>query len=154
MQRQLVVALGFGITVSAALAFVACSSSSGGGGSSADSGVGRMDSGSSDAGSTDECAPIESGCGQPCDKGNSLGVGQFCNNLTDCTQTQKAHLCSSLNNSPGNLPTYFCTFRCMAADAEAPEGGPVYPTSCGDNATCSCDDAGNCGCTPNSCIGK
>jgi len=125
---------------------VACSNSSKSG-SSADASTSGDDAGAADA-----CAPIESGCGQPCDQGNSLGVGLFCTGFTQCTQTPQAHLCSSLNNGSGSVPTYFCTFRCMAADAEAPEGGG-FPTSCGEGAECTCDNTGNCGCTPTKCLG-
>ena len=126
---------------------LACSSSSTSGSKADASGSGD------DGGSADSCAPIESGCGQPCDRGNSLGVGLYCTGFTQCGQTPKAHLCSSLNNAPGNLPTYFCTFRCMAADAAVPEGGGGFPTSCGEGAECTCDNSGNCGCTPTRCLG-
>jgi hypothetical protein len=125
-------------------ATAACSSNSASGADASTAGE--------DAGAADSCAPIESGCGQPCDTGNSLGVGLFCTGFTQCNQTQQAHLCSSLNNSPGNLPTYFCTFRCQALDAATPEGGG-FPTSCGENAECTCDNTGNCGCTPSRCLG-
>jgi hypothetical protein len=118
---------------------VGCSSSSNKGAATADGGGG------------DECAEIDSQCGQPCDLGNSLGVGQFCNQITQCENTSQAHLCSSL----GSLTTHFCTFRCSAADAGPPEGGDgglAFPTSCGEGATCTCDNSGNCGCTPTSCL--
>ncbi len=130
----------------------ACSSASSGG-SGGSGGTGKDASVVDGGGSVgDECAPIDSQCGQPCDKGNSLGVGQFCNHVTDCTNTPQAHLCSSL----GSLTTHFCTFRCSEPDAEPPEGGDgslPFPTSCGTGAVCTCDNGGNCGCTPASCLG-
>ncbi len=131
------------LVLSLGCASYACSSSSSSGAGS-DASAGGDDAGA--------CAPIESGCGQPCDKGNSLGVGLYCTGFTQCTQTPQAHLCSSLNNTSGNLPTYFCTFRCQAPDAASPEGGG-FPTSCGENAECTCDNTGNCGCTPTKCLG-
>jgi len=126
-----------------------CSSSSAGG--ATDAGT------SQDTGIVDSCAPIEGSiCGQPCQQGNSLGVGAFCNNITDCTQLPQAHLCSSL----GNANAHFCTFRCalpQEAGAEdggdAGEAGPGFPTDCGSGATCTCDNGGNCGCTPTMCLG-
>ena len=116
---------------------VGCSSSSGGA--------------AADAGGGDECAEIDSQCGQPCDLGNSLGVGQFCNHITECENTPLAHLCSSL----GSLTTHFCTFRCSSPDAAlgGQDGGLPFPTDCGEGATCTCDNTGNCGCTPTVCLG-
>jgi len=110
------------------------------------------DGGSSDAGS---CAPIDSACGQPCDKGNALGVGQYCSQLQDCFGTPQAHLCSSL----GSSSTHFCTFRCSvpeggSGDAGAGDAGLPFPTDCGEGASCVCDNSGNCGCTPVTCLGK
>jgi hypothetical protein len=107
---------------------------------------------SDDAGAGDECAKIDSQCGQPCDPGNEFGVGHYCNHITDCTSLPQAHLCSSL----GSQTTHFCTFMCSPADAAAPEGGDgslPFPTSCGTGAACTCDNSGNCGCTPVSCLG-
>jgi hypothetical protein len=116
-------------------AFAAGCSSSGGNGAGADGG--------DDGGS---CAAIDSACGQPCDPGNTLGVGQYCDHITDCTSTPQAHLCSSL----GDLSTHFCTFRCAQPDAGNDAG---FPTSCGQGAACTCDNMGNCGCTPTTCLG-
>jgi hypothetical protein len=106
-------------------------------------------SGGDDGGS---CAPIDSACGQPCDPGNSLGVGQFCNHIPDCTNTPQAHLCSSF----GSASTHFCTFRCSLPDAATDDGGDgglPFPTDCGEGAICTCDNSGNCGCTPATCLG-
>jgi hypothetical protein len=126
--------------------------------SSSSSGGGTTDAGTSqDTGIVDSCAPIEGSiCGQPCQSGNSLGVGAFCNNITDCTQLPQAHLCASL----GDPNAHFCTFRCSnPPEAGAEDGGDAgeeagsgFPTSCGAGATCTCDNSGNCGCTPNMCL--
>ena len=98
------------------------------------------------------CAKIDSQCGQPCNPGNALGVGQYCDHITDCSNTPMAHLCSSL----GSLTTHFCTFRCSWPDAAVPDGGDgglPFPTDCGEGASCTCDNDGNCGCTPTVCLG-
>lgn len=94
-------------------------------------------------------APL-SACGKPGDKGNSIGVGKFCTQISDCTtEGAKTTLCSSLGN--GSMPsandTYFCTiFPCKQ------DGGADF---CGDNATCVCGSGGGmtgCACTPNTCL--
>jgi hypothetical protein len=122
-----------------------CSSSSAGSGTGADGGAGD------DGGS---CAKIDSSCGQPCDPGNALGVGHYCDHIPDCTSLPQAHLCSSL----GDLTTHFCTFRCSLPDAAPPDGGDgglPFPTDCGQGAVCTCDNSGaNCGCTPSVCLGS
>ena len=128
-----------------ALTLAACSSSSSSGNSAG------PDAGGGDGGA---CGHVDSACGQPCDKGNSLGVGVYCTGIEQCTSTPKAHLCSSLGNSMGEPPTFFCTFMCAPPDAGGAdaEGGSSLPTDCGEGATCTC--GGNlCGCTPNSCLG-
>src|ERR1700689_2417542 len=100
MKKRVIVLL-VGVVVGSIAAMVGCSSkSSGGGGTSGDGGT---DDGMS-------CAKIDSACGQPCDKGNSLGVGQYCSGISDCSNTKQAHLCSSLGNSAGSAATFFCTF--------------------------------------------
>jgi hypothetical protein len=118
----------------------ACSNSNGASG----------DAGASDAGA--DCAKIDSFCGQPCEMGNSLGVGQFCMDISDCRGPQ-ARLCSSLGNMPGQTPTYFCTFECMPIDASVPEGGAPRPTECGEGAHCQCQqgNTSRCACTPDMC---
>ncbi len=81
-------------------------------------------------------------CGHPGDKGNSLGVGQYCQVLADCTG--KASICSTL----GSNNTFFCTFVCH----QASDAGPA--TDCGENATCFCGSQGSssgCACYPTSC---
>lgn len=132
-------------------ATVACSSSS--------SSSGSPDAAADTGSVVDSCAPVDSACGQPCDPGNSLGVGHYCKNIQDCFSLPKAHLCSVLGGS-GN--TFFCTFRCSippeggtAGDGgtSGDDGGPLpFPTDCGSGASCTCDNMGNCGCTPNVCL--
>jgi hypothetical protein len=101
-------------------------------------------SGSSDAGNVDECEPIDSACGQPCQAGNSLGIGRFCNNIHDCEGTSIPTLCATL----GDPNEHFCTAMCAAPDASDDAG---FPKDCGENATCQCQ-GGQCGCFPNSCM--
>jgi len=101
-------------------------------------------SAATDAGKGDECEPIDSACGQPCQEGNSLGIGRFCNNIHDCEGTKIPTLCATL----GSPDEHFCTAACEAPDA-GDEGG--LPTSCGENATCQCQ-GGQCGCFPDSCM--
>jgi hypothetical protein len=86
-------------------------------------------------------------CGHPGDQGNSLGVGKFCQSLSDC-QGQEALLCSILGGD--DPPTFFCTMSCNGADAGPtdPDAGPTGP--CGENASCQCS-TGGCGCFPDSC---
>jgi hypothetical protein len=113
---------------------VGCSSSSSGGTSSG---------GGIDAGTGDECGKIDSACGQPCDPGNSLGIGKFCNTIHDCEGTQVPTLCATL----GVPDEHFCTAMCSPPDA-----GPdaAFMTSCGENATCQCQGS-QCGCYPSTC---
>ena len=77
-------------------------------------------------------------CGFPGDQGNSLGIGKFCLNLSDCRDTPSAPLCSIV----GDRTTHFCTRTC-SVDAG--------PEQCGEDVSCQCGDGG-CGCTPNSCL--
>jgi hypothetical protein len=99
---------------------------------------------SDDGGGVDSCTPIDSACGQPCEPGNSLGIGKFCNNLDDCHGTQVPTLCATL----GDPSEHFCTAGCAAPDA-GPESGLIE--DCGANASCQCQ-GGQCGCFPNSCL--
>ncbi|HEY3816553.1 MAG TPA: hypothetical protein VGL81_05255 [Polyangiaceae bacterium] len=121
-----------GSALAAAGTAVGCSSSS-------DKGSG----GETDGGG-DECEKIDSACGQPCDPGNSLGVGKFCNNIHDCEGSQLPTLCATL----GDSTEHFCTAMCSPEDA-----GPdaAFTTNCGENATCQCQ-GGQCGCFPTSCL--
>jgi hypothetical protein len=99
-----------------------------------------------DAGQGNECEPIESSCGQPCQAGNSQGIGRFCNNITDCHGTKIPTLCATL----GAPSEHFCTAMCSPADA-----GPDAPFTmdCGENATCACQGS-QCGCFPTACYSQ
>jgi hypothetical protein len=111
------------------LAFAACSTTS------------TNPSGASDmsaAARPDLASTSFSCCGHPGDKGNSLGVGQFCD-PDPCTGT-KATLCATLR---GDDKQHFCTFPCTQATGDM--GDP-----CGENATCQCS-GGQCGCYPTAC---
>ena len=81
----------------------------------------------------------KSDCGHPGDVGNALGVGKFCEHVSDCTSNTKATLCTQL----GDMNNYFCTFLCH-------EGGPA--DECGAAASCACK-GGQCGCYPAACGG-
>ena len=83
---------------------------------------------------------LSSFCGHPGDTGNDIGVGAFCNVLSDCSATPGAHLCATL----GNEMAHFCTKTCTM-------GGSAG--ECGTDAMCICQ-GGGCGCTPNSCLGS
>jgi len=88
--------------------------------------------------------PLLSQCGGPGHTGNSLGVGQFCDNTTTaCVPTQKAKICSAIMNQPTPAATdaYFCTFFCQATDP---------PGTCGEEARCICNSQA-CICIPNFC---
>jgi hypothetical protein len=97
-----------------------------------------------DAGGGDECAPIDSACGQPCQEGNNLGIGRFCNFTSDCNGTPIPTICATL----GVADEHFCTATCSPPDASDDAG---FPTNCGENASCQCQ-GGQCGCFPNSCF--
>lgn len=91
---------------------------------------------------SEDMATFKSNCGKPGDVGNSLGVGKFCEKLTDCSDNPKATLCAKL----GDPDNYFCTFVCNGGDAGADE--------CGENARCACDPGSmgrGCGCFPIAC---
>lgn len=95
-------------------------------------------------GGGDECEKIDSACGQPCQPGNNLGIGRFCNNIHDCDGTQIPTICATL----GAPDEHFCTASC-----DPPDAGPdaELTTNCGENATCQCQ-GGQCGCFPSSCF--
>jgi hypothetical protein len=97
-----------------------------------------------DAGGGDECEKIDSACGQPCQAGNDLGIGKFCNTIHDCDGTKIPTLCATL----GAPDEHFCTASC-----DPPDAGPdaELTTNCGQNATCQCQ-GGQCGCFPDSCM--
>ena len=114
---------------------VACSSSSSGKGAAGSDGGEMADT---------ACEPIESSCGQPCQAGNSLGIGRFCQNTTDCRGTKIPTLCATL----GDPSEHFCTSMCSPPDAGSDAG---FPKDCGENATCQCQGA-QCGCFPTACF--
>jgi hypothetical protein len=88
-------------------------------------------------------APFKSNCGKPGDKGNSLGVGKFCQQtIADCGENTKARLCTTLESSGAD--NFFCTFRCDPATDP--------PNVCGEEARCACS-SGGCGCYPTRCDG-
>jgi hypothetical protein len=79
-------------------------------------------------------------CGHPGDKGNSLGIGQYCVMFVgDCPNNL---FCSSAANANAPSPTYFCTTSCST---------PGPDPTCGENALCVCGKPGLCGCTPAYC---
>jgi hypothetical protein len=85
---------------------------------------------------------LGSQCGHPGDTGNSLGVGKYCQEISDCHNNTRANICSTL----GSNTTFFCTFAC---NPNADMGNP-----CGENAICACGSGGaasGCGCYPTSC---
>lgn len=118
----------------------ACSSSS----SSSSSSGGASDSGAKDSGGTIDAGA--STCGNPGDTGNAIGIGKYCNTVSECSGTSDAHICSIL----GDQTTHFCTKVCTAPDDAGTDGGATE-NPCGDGATCTCDPRG-CGCTPNACL--
>ena len=121
--------------------FAGCGSSSSAGAAPSTAGAGGAGGGSTGAGGdaadagTD--APV-SKCGKPGDKGNSLGVGMFCDSLKVCSPNPKAKLCTTIAADD----EFFCTFACKQC-------GP--PDQCGEDATCQCSNGG-CGCFPNHCF--
>lgn len=92
--------------------------------------------GGSDAPAVDALVSV---CGHPGDIGNDVGVGKFCNTISDCNGNQHALLCSSL----GDSTTHFCTQTCQMGSTDM----------CGADAMCVCQSGGStCGCTPNVCL--
>lgn len=95
--------------------------------------------GGDDTGSAHHDAAVDaffSTCGHPGDTGNEVGIGKFCEILSDCSGT--APLCSSI----GDDTTHFCTRTC-------PMGND---TVCGTGAQCTCNSSNQCGCTPTVCL--
>lgn len=91
------------------------------------------------------CKPdptFNSECGKPCDRGNSLGVGRFCNVISDCkddADTFMAYLCATI----GDKDQHFCLMGCTVNSP---------PGFCGENARCACK-GNQCGCFPTACDG-
>ncbi|MFI5300976.1 MAG: hypothetical protein ACHREM_23080 [Polyangiales bacterium] len=112
-------------------------------GATADTGSTGDSCAGSDVAFTVDAGP-EAGCTGPCDHGNALGVGMYCNGFADCSGNSTARLCASL----GDPTLHFCTFLCTKPDA-----GGANP--CGEGATCQCGSGSGgsgCGCTPNACL--
>jgi hypothetical protein len=142
MKRSLV--LSMPLVCASLLALYACSSST----TAPPATNTGKDAGTSGTDAGTKCGDAGYACGQPCDPGNSLGVGKFCNAL-EC-EGLKAGLCATLGdpaNAPPDQQEHFCTFPCTSPDA----GGAA--DECGENATCECQ-GGQCGCTPNYCLGN
>ena len=159
-----VVILGATLSAALALAGVSCSSSSsppsttvdsgtamdtGGGGDTGngggDSGAGAVDSGPCLA-PYDAATVAKSTCGHPGDKGNSLGVGSFCIQQTDCSNCNPstgATICTTAGGS--QAPTqFFCTLIGCTVDASV--------SGCGEGAICIAQQ-GVTACVPTSCLG-
>ena len=82
---------------------------------------------------------FQSLCGRPGESGNSLGVGRFCEELSDCRNNGSAGLCTAV----ADPQRFFCTKVC-AGDGGAGE--------CGEGAACACQP-GACACVPKPCLG-
>jgi hypothetical protein len=95
-----------------------------------------------DSGKPSDAGEPFSACGHPGDKGNSLGIGQYCTASTDCPGT--APICSNIENSDADptLNTFFCVIPCTGCEA---------PGFCGSGASCVCEAPDKCGCTPVTC---
>lgn len=75
-------------------------------------------------------------CGQPGDKGNALGVGEYCTGFnTGCTG--QAGFCANISDPK----LHFCTMTCTMGST----------TACGTGASCQCQN-GQCGCVPDACL--
>jgi hypothetical protein len=89
---------------------------------------------------------FSSSCGFPGDQAvNSLGVGKFCQEISDCNMPGNpnwmANLCSTIDPSSNS---HFCTTAC----------DPTMAGQCGANAVCVCKPGTGCGCTPAKCAPK
>ena|SRR5688572_7091425 len=87
-----------------------------------------------------EADAFESDCGFPGDEGDELGIGKFCESLSDCSDTTGAPLCSSF----GDPNTHFCTKTCQMGSTD----------QCGASGAnmCTCNANNQCGCTPSVCL--
>jgi hypothetical protein len=94
-----------------------------------------------DAAGVDACVG-PTGCGQPCELGNSVGVGRYCTaGGRECLRfaTQHAPFCT-VDFDPMARP--YCTGPCASNG------------QCGESATCRFSpDGGTGGCVPTSCSG-
>ena len=73
-------------------------------------------------------------CNDPRNTGNSVGVGKYCNDSSQCGGS--AIFCATL----GDPTEHFCTMPCTQGQ-----------TNCGSGATCQCQGT-SCGCTPDVCV--
>lgn len=115
----------------AAGAVIACSSSS-------STPATDTDAGDDDSGAPSLPDASKSICGHPGDKGNSLGVGKFCQQSSDCSDNTRATLCTTIADDTA----FFCTFVCHADAGDE---------QCGENAECQCQGGSGCGCFPKAC---
>lgn len=84
----------------------------------------------------------DSCCGFPGDRGNELGVGQFCTRDEHCAGNIEAQVCSSFENGLTDHVSFFCTIPCDPN---------VDGNICGTGARCNCEEVG-CGCVPIACL--
>jgi hypothetical protein len=84
----------------------------------------------------------DSCCGFPGDRGNELGVGQFCTRDEHCAGNVEAKVCSSFENGLTDHVSFFCTIPCDPN---------VEEDVCGTGARCNCEEVG-CGCVPVACL--
>jgi hypothetical protein len=123
----------------------------GSGGSDSGAGGGDTGSGAQDSGPCiapyDAATVAHSTCGHPGDKGNSLGVGSFCIQQTDCTNCDPANGASICTTAGGSMaPTeFFCTLIGCTPDAG--------DSGCGENAACIAQ-GGVTACVPDTCLGS
>lgn len=94
------------------------------------------------SGATTGADLADSCCGFPGDRGNELGVGQFCTRDEHCSGNAEAKVCSSFENGQTDHVSFFCTIAC---DPDAQEN------ICGTGARCNCEEVG-CGCVPIACL--
>jgi hypothetical protein len=85
---------------------------------------------------------VVSVCGHPGDPGNSVGVGKYCMQASDCSGNTKAKICTTIQSTD----TFFCTTTC-ATSADCGEAAGCFATD-----GTPCPGTGLCGCTPLSCL--
>lgn len=99
----------------------------------------------SEGGTADGTCEGETGCDQPCELGNSFGVGQYCTpGGGECADTpgRAAPFCTG-DYEPDEI--WFCTRPCD------PDGNVV--DQCGEDAICRGEDGGGpTGCFPVICM--
>jgi hypothetical protein len=85
-------------------------------------------------------APMTTGCTQPGQAGNSVGVGKFCTKGGNQCRDNGAAIFCTVDYVP-DVPDWYCTAFCTG-DGD-----------CGDNAYCSGSGMGGRGCIPARCGG-